>query len=231
MAVSTGLEVVEYTDPLCPWAWGSEPKFRRLRASFGPQVPWRRCFGILFDDDDDPAPDEAAETRWYERHLAEIAGHTGAQYPAVLERVARTSRPASRAVIAAGEQGAAAADRALRRLRETLFRTGFPPDTVDRVRACLADLPDLDVDRLIADQASQRVHDRLERDRAETRTPVAELDAVDDEGPHPGRSKEIDGGRRYAFPTLLFVAGDAKAVVAGWRPLQAYLDAADVTRR
>ena len=29
------LDVVEYTDPACPWAWGSEPKFRRLRAERG----------------------------------------------------------------------------------------------------------------------------------------------------------------------------------------------------
>lgn len=29
------LEVVEFTDPMCPWAWGSEPAFRRLRAELG----------------------------------------------------------------------------------------------------------------------------------------------------------------------------------------------------
>ncbi|RSM37656.1 hypothetical protein DMA12_36115 [Amycolatopsis balhimycina DSM 5908] len=35
------LEVVEYTDPACPWVWGSEPKFRRLRAEL-PDARWRR---------------------------------------------------------------------------------------------------------------------------------------------------------------------------------------------
>jgi predicted DsbA family dithiol-disulfide isomerase len=220
------LDIIEYTDPLCPWAWGSEPKFGRLRASLGPQVSWRRCFGILFDDSDDPAPDEAAETRWYERHLMEIATHTGATYPTVLERVARTSRPAALAVIAAREQGDGVADRVLRSLRERLFLTGHPPDTADRVRACVAALPDLDQDRFVEAVASKRVREQLERDWAETRSPVTEVDAVDAVGPHPGRAKELDDGRRYAFPTLLFSAGNRRIVVAGWRPLDAYLEAA-----
>jgi hypothetical protein len=33
-----GAEVVEFTDPVCPWAWGSEPVFRRLRAALAWQV-------------------------------------------------------------------------------------------------------------------------------------------------------------------------------------------------
>jgi protein-disulfide isomerase-like protein with CxxC motif len=220
-----GLEVIEYTDPLCPWAWGAQPKFEELRVRLGAAVPWRRCFGILFDDSDDPAPDPVAETRWYERHLASIATHTGAEYPAVLERVARSSRPATLAVIAAGEQSAELGDAVLWRLRETLFRTGHPPDTSARVRACVADVPGLDVPRLVDAAASGRVRERLERDRAEARSPVPALDTVDDSGPHPGRAKELDDGRRYAFPTLLFTAGERRIVVAGWRPMQAYLDA------
>ncbi|HEY1487697.1 MAG TPA: DsbA family protein [Micromonosporaceae bacterium] len=213
------LEVVEYTDPLCPWAWGSEPTLRRLRVLLGPEVAWRRCFGILFDDDDEPAPDPAAETRWYHRHLAEIAAHTGAPYPADLERVALSSRPASRAAIAAAANGGDLADRVLRRLREQMFLIGRPPDTDERVRTCIADLARLDHDR---------ADDRLRRDWAETRDPVAEIDGVDGAGPHPGRAKPTEDGRRYAFPTLLFVSDRRRVLVAGWRPLAAYLDAAGV---
>ena len=35
------LEVVEFTDPACPWAWGSEPVFRRLRLLLAGQANWR----------------------------------------------------------------------------------------------------------------------------------------------------------------------------------------------
>lgn len=55
------LGIIEYTDPLCPWAWEAEPVFRRLRAALpcsapvGPVV-WRRVYGILFDHDDPGFP-------------------------------------------------------------------------------------------------------------------------------------------------------------------------------
>ncbi len=122
------------------------------------------------------------------------------------------------------------ADAVLRRLRETLFLTGHPPDTAERVRESVSGAAGVDMLRLIADIASERVRARLERDWAETRSPVPEIDAVDGEGPHPGRAKEFATGRRYAFPTLLFAAGNRRIVVAGWRPLSAYLDAAATLR-
>ncbi|XBQ39042.1 DsbA family protein (plasmid) [Streptomyces rapamycinicus] len=87
------VEVVEYTDPACPWAWGSEPAFRLLRALTAGRARWRRVFGILFDEDDDPAPDPAAETAWYGRYITDIARHTRAPYAHRLGWVAATSGP------------------------------------------------------------------------------------------------------------------------------------------
>ena len=99
------LRVTEYTDPACPWAWGSEPKFRWLQgvlASAGPGVvSWRVVFGILFDDGEPPAPDPSAEAAWYLEELREISGHTGAPGPGKLEWVTATSWPASLAAKAA----------------------------------------------------------------------------------------------------------------------------------
>ncbi|MZD05479.1 hypothetical protein GTW43_10340, partial [Streptomyces sp. SID5785] len=118
------LEVVEYTDPLCPWAWGSEPAFRRLRSSLGDAVRWRRVFCILFDEGDDPAPDPEAERLWYESYVETVCGHTGAPRAARLSRVAASSWPASLVAKAAERQGSPVADRVLRRLRETVFVTG-----------------------------------------------------------------------------------------------------------
>ncbi|NEB76694.1 hypothetical protein G3I40_15905, partial [Streptomyces sp. SID14478] len=120
------LEVVEYTDPLCPWAWGSEPTFRRLRAALDGRARWRRTYCILFDDDDDPPPDPAAETAWYARYVEEICGHTKAPRPARLSRVAASSWPASLVAKAADRQGSCVAERVVRRLRETVFVPGEP---------------------------------------------------------------------------------------------------------
>jgi hypothetical protein len=71
------LRITEFTDAACPWAGGSEPAFRLLRHALGPLAEWRRVFGILFDEDDDLAPDPDAEARWYERFIGEVATHTG----------------------------------------------------------------------------------------------------------------------------------------------------------
>lgn len=91
--MSALLTVAEYTDPACPWAWGSEPKFVWLRGLLGCEpspaptggagegVVWRRVFGILFDEGEPPAPDPAAEAAWYLEELREISGHTGAPFP------------------------------------------------------------------------------------------------------------------------------------------------------
>ncbi|MFC1415748.1 DsbA family protein [Streptacidiphilus cavernicola] len=219
------LEVVEYTDPLCPWAWGSEPAFRQLRAVLAGRARWRRAYAILFDADDDPAPDPAVEAAWYGRYLAEVAGHTGAPRAAALDRVARSSWPASLAARAAEAQGPAVAERVLRRLRESVFVLGRPADTGARVRDCVRDVPGLDPERLRADAASAAVLASVRADRAEARAPLPEVLDLVGPPPHPGRAKELDDGFRYALPTLLLRTPTAYRLVPGWRPPAAYAEA------
>jgi predicted DsbA family dithiol-disulfide isomerase len=225
------LHVVEYTDPACPWAWGSEPKFRKLRAELGPAVHWRRVFGILFDEGEAPAPDRAAEAKWYLAELEEISGHTGAPYPRRLGWVARSSWPASLAVKAAEQQGSEIADAVLNRLRETTFVDGEPADTPERVVAALrARVPGLDIDALADAAAGDEVRAAVRADWAETRRPCEEVLNLDVPGRHPGRAKplgeEPEDGYRYALPTLIFEGARGRIVVPGWRPLEQYLAAA-----
>jgi predicted DsbA family dithiol-disulfide isomerase len=223
------VEVVEYTDPLCPWAWGSEPVFRRLRAGLAGRVRWRRVYCLLFDHDDDPAPDPAAETAWYARYVAEIGAHTGAPRAARLSRVAASSWPASLVARAAERQGAEVADRVLRRLRETVFVLGEPADTPGLALAAVRGVPGLDPARLGADAAGDAVREEVRADRAEARRPVPEVRSVPAAGsPHPGAAKETDdGGYRYALPTVLVHGPRGRRAVPGWRPLTAYTAALD----
>ncbi|MEU7415710.1 DsbA family oxidoreductase [Streptomyces antibioticus] len=220
-------EVVEYTDPLCPWAWGSEPVFRRLRAALDGRARWRRVFCILFDEDDDPAPDPAAETAWYARYVEEITAHTGAPRAARLDRVAASSWPASLVAKAAEHQGAQVADRVLRRLRETVFVLGDPADTPERALAAVRGVPGLDLPRLAADAASPAVRERVRADRAEARRPVREVLAAQSGSPHAGTAKETDDGHRYALPTLLVRVPGAYRAVPGWRTYEEYAAAVD----
>ncbi|WP_218025993.1 DsbA family oxidoreductase [Nocardia miyunensis] len=217
------LAVVEYTDPVCPWAWGSEPTFRRLRLGL-PEASWRRVFGILFDTDDDPAPDPHAELLWYRERLAGIGAHTNAPM-AELAWMTSTSRPASWAAKAAEAQGGAVADRVLRRLRESAFVLGRPADTTERALAATAGVASLDHARLAADIDDPAVHEAVSRDWAETRQPLPDVLDIDAPGPHNGRAKETFDGHRYAFPTLVFHGRLGHAVVAGWHPYEDYLAA------
>ncbi|MFJ9626310.1 DsbA family protein [Streptomyces sp. NPDC101175] len=231
MTTSVGqlpVEVVEFTDPLCPWAWGSEPVFRRLRAAFAGQVRWRRVYCILFDHDDDPAPDPAAETAWYARYVEDISAHTHAPYALRLSRVAASSWPASLVAKAAEAQGVEVADRVLRRLRESVFVLGEPADTPEAAISVVSGVPGLDVGRLAVDAASATVLERVRADRAEARRPVEEVLSVRGcDSPHPGAAKEtVDGQHRYALPTLLVRgSGAASRAVPGWRPYEEYVSA------
>jgi protein-disulfide isomerase-like protein with CxxC motif len=219
------LTVTEYTDPLCPWAWGAEPVFRWLRGLLGERAGWRRVYGILFDEGEEPAPDPAAETAWYAGFVREVSGHTGAPYAARLARVAASSWPASLVAKAAEKQGDAVAGRVLRRLRESMFVAGEPADTMELALAAARGVPGLDPVRLAADAASPAVREAVRADHRETRDPLPEALAPDWPGPHPGTAKETHDGRlRYALPTLVLTGPAGRRVVPGRRPPREYLD-------
>ncbi|MFJ6835626.1 DsbA family protein [Streptomyces sp. NPDC091209] len=220
------VEVVEYTDPLCPWAWGSEPVFRRLRAALADRVHWRRAYCVLFDHDDDPAPDPAAETAWYARYVEDVSAHTRAPRARQLSRVAASSWPSSLVAKAAERQGDEVAGRVLRRLRESVFVLGEPADTAALAESAVRSVPGLDRARLATDAASEAVLEAVRADRAEARRPVREVLSVRGGSPHPGAAKETaDGGYRYALPTLLVRAPVGCRVVPGWRPYEEYASA------
>lgn len=44
------VEVVEYTDPLCSIAWGTEPSKRKLHWRFGEKLRWRAVMAGLCRD-------------------------------------------------------------------------------------------------------------------------------------------------------------------------------------
>lgn len=233
MTTDPDLTVVEYTDPACPWAWGSEPKFRQLRELLGPSAQWRRVFGILFDEGDALPPDDAAaaaETAWYHEELKEISTHTHAPFPAALAWIASSSWPASLASKAAEAQGPDVAEAVLARLRETTFIHGRPADTHERVLAALQDVPGLDLPALASAAASPEVLAAVRQDWSETREPCQEVLDLTAPGRHPGRAKplgeEPEDGFRYALPTLVFEGPGGRVVVPGWRPLEEYLAAA-----
>ncbi|CAM5346289.1 DSBA oxidoreductase OS=Streptomyces antimycoticus OX=68175 GN=SANT12839_006820 PE=4 SV=1 [Streptomyces antimycoticus] len=136
--------------------------------------------------------------------------------------MAATSRPASLAAKAAERQGAIAAERVLRRLRETTFVLGTPADTAERVLDALAGLDGVDVGRLGTEMGEPSVVAAVRQDHAEARDPIPEAYAFRAPGPHGTGVKETDDAVRYALPTLVFSGPGGRVAAPGWRSLAEY---------
>ena len=212
------IEVVEFTDPGCSWAWGTEPKLRLLRWRYGVRLRWRRVLGGLIGDMnsyiEDFDPVRAAKR--YVSYWREVYKHTQMTYPAHLKWMYSSTEPAGKAVKAAELQSEAVAGRVLRRLREQTFVFGRPPDNTERILDALHGVADLDLDRLDVDLSSEIVEKSFQEDWEETRRPNQHVMTLEGDWPGIGRAKQTEGHWRFVFPTLIFRGADREATVPGW---------------
>ncbi|WP_255150192.1 DsbA family oxidoreductase [Halorarius halobius] len=114
--------VVQYTDPMCTWCWGSEPVVRRLQTVFGDEVRLRYVMGGLVEDFEefyDPANDISTPAE-VAPHWLEASERHGMPVDTTIFETdpAWSTYPASEAFVAARKQDADLAHRYLRRLRE-----------------------------------------------------------------------------------------------------------------
>ncbi|MDA0184139.1 DsbA family protein [Solirubrobacter phytolaccae] len=112
----------------------------------------------------------------------------------------------ARAARAAEHQGAACAEAVLKRLREATFVDRTPVDDVSALAAALADVPGLDVSRLIRDLESPDVVWSVDADRSLTR-------------------RRGGGEAPCPYPTVLFRGPGGDRVVTGPQPFEAYVEA------
>ena len=221
------VEVVEYTDPWCSWAWGTEPKLRRLRWRYGDRLEWRTVMGDLVADrlkdhpDFDPAR-AAPKTATYWQRVHE---HTGMPWPVHLRRAPRLSAIAGQAVKAAQQQSDAAAAALLRAVRESCFVYWEPADTLSRVLALAETVQGLDAHRLRTDFDGDDVVKAFAADREESRRPNDYVLYLQETHDGKGNAKPDGDGWRYAFPTILFRGSGGEHTVPGWQPWAAYVAA------
>jgi predicted DsbA family dithiol-disulfide isomerase len=221
------VEVVEYTDPWCSWAWGTEPKLRLLRWQLGHRTTWRTVMGDLVADirlerpDFDPA--RAAPKR--AQYWREVHEHTGMPWPEHLKWVPVRSAVAGHAVKAAQAQSDQAGRRMLRALRESCFLDCEPADDRERILALAPRVERLDAEQLAADLDSPAVDAAWRADRDETRRPNQYVRTLDETHEGKGNAKPDGDGWRYVFPTLLFRGPGGEHTVPGWQPWERYLSA------
>jgi len=230
--VAVTVEVIEYTDPWCSWAWGTEPKVRRLRWRFGHELEWRVVVGDLVADrridrpDFDPVRAAPKRAEYWEK----VHRHTGQPWPVHLKWAPLLSAHADRAVKAAQQQNDEVASRLLRAIRESCFVYAEPADTEERVFALAARVDGIDHDRLVADYASDDVAKAFVADREETRRPNDYVLTLQETHEGKGNAKPDGDGWRYAFPTLLFRGPGGEHTVPGWQTWDAYVDAMEAAK-
>lgn len=219
------IEVVEFTDPGCSWAWGTEPKLRLLRWRYGDRLVWRRVMGGLVRDIRDQVDGEFDPARAAKRYIpywAEVYKHTGMSYPTNLKWMYWSTEPACRAVKAAEHQSDDVAGAVLRRLREQTFVFGEPADDTKRIIAAVRGIDGLDQERFAVDLESELTEKSFKEDWDETRRPNEYVMTLEGDWPGIGRAKQADGHWRFVFPTLVFRGADHETTVPGWCPYDDY---------
>jgi putative protein-disulfide isomerase len=154
-------------------------------------------------------------------HWIDVGAETGMPFDARLwtQNPIASTYPACQAVKAAGEQGADAAYRYLRRLREGLM---VERRKLDHSEALVgeAGTAGLDVERFRIDLASNAITEAFAADLDEVRDPPPEAHEA-------GKVKRTERHERVSFPSALLVGAEGeRAGVWGRQPYEAFRDAA-----
>ncbi|MGQ0465663.1 MAG: DsbA family protein [Sporichthyaceae bacterium] len=214
------VEALEFTDPFCSYAWGTEPKYRRLQWQYGHLISLRRVFvGIIPRGWPAPEPGESEADRLlrYERYFADVSALTGAPHPSPIEYWADGSDQVCRVARAAYRQGREAGDAVVRLLRESLFVHGTPADTLPRAKAVAAAVAGFDVERLAVDLDDPVEQAGYAREWELARRPSDYVQNLPDKRPGRGAAQPEGDGIRYGLPCLELVGPGGVATVAGWR--------------
>jgi predicted DsbA family dithiol-disulfide isomerase len=212
------IEVVEFTDPGCSWAWGTEPKLRLLQWRYGDRLAWRRVLGGLVGDMNNWVDnfDPVRATKKYIPYWREAYKYTGMSYPANLKWMYTSTDLQGKAVKAAELQSDDAGGRVLRRLREQIFVFGEPADTRERILPAVRGVEGLDEQRFAVDLDSDLAEKAFKEDWDETRRPNEYVMTLEGDWPGIGRAKNTEGHWRFVFPTVVFRGADHETTVPGW---------------
>lgn len=164
--------VIQFTDPMCTWCWGSEPVVRRLRAVFGDQIRLRYVMGGLVESFDEfyDAKNDISTPSDVAPHWEEASKRHGMPVDTEIFETdpAHSTYPASISFIAARQQDTELSHRYLRRLREA-YATEVRNVNRRKEQIELADSVGLDVQQFETALDDGSAQSEFERDLSRTR--------------------------------------------------------------
>jgi 2-hydroxychromene-2-carboxylate isomerase len=208
------VQVTQYTDPSCPWAYSAEPFMRGLEWRYGEGLVWRT---VMIGLSEDTRARERAGVTPEGREKGWKTYETRFGMPVLSTPRTRliASGRACRAVKAAERLGAG--DRMLRALRLGWFTTTLLLDT-DEAIAEIAEWAGLDGAAVVAGLDDPDVESAYQYDRGEART-AGQTGAP---AIAQGRAAVEEPSARFTAPSLVFSRGEDTLVAGGWQPFEAY---------
>jgi predicted DsbA family dithiol-disulfide isomerase len=207
------LQITEFTDPACPFAWSAEPQRRRLEWLYGDQLEWSVRMVGLSSKVDPNSSFTPAKLSSSLRSLAER--HHMPMDTAVRPRMSATV-PACRAVVATRLHDPARERAVLRTLRVRTF-AGELLDEPETLRGAAADagIDPAALERWMSEPETERA---LAEDLELARHPTPEAIAL------KHKLAKWSGGWRYTCPSYEIVrtADGARLSAPGFQPLLAY---------
>ena len=209
------IDVTEFTDPGCPWAYSANPDLAVLHWRYGSGLNWRLVtIGLT-------AEREQYLQRGYTPERAVRSQRSFARFGMPFSHemkpgVAATQRMC-RAIVATRLQDPDREREVFRNLAFGQFTTPLVMDEDASILERLRHVDGLDADAIVAALDRDAVTEAYEADRAESRT--AEGGATHFQGKHA----TSDGPVRYTAPSLIFTTEDGRSLEAGgFQSLQAY---------
>src|SRR4051794_21767265 len=203
------VNITEYTDPGCPFAFSAEPFRRRLQWLYGDQLEWRPRMVVLAD-----SPDEYLEkgftTERQSSSFEKLSREHGMPIDTRLRPRMAATAPACRAVVAARLFAPEAERALLRRLRVRHFSAQLLDDPEMIADAAVdAGIDPAELERWLE---KPEVEAELERDKAAARAPTAAALAQSQ------KLAKWSGGMRYTCPSYEIEG----LSVPGFQPWAAY---------
>jgi len=213
------LEITEYTDPACPFAFSAEPFRLRLLWELGEQVRWTSKLVVLSE-----SSQEYLDKGLDAQMLADGATQLGERYGMPIDGAVKShppaTRPACTAAVAARLHAPEASTALLRSLRVRNF-SGELLDEWTTIAAAAADAG-IDAGALQTWMEQDEVLAAVEQDMHDARHPSTAALAMD----HKLAGWERDGrkGRRYTCPSLTFtrIADGATLTAPGFQSWAVY---------